>query len=349
MDRESTEAAENDADAFLERMRQVVDALGPARARAFVCAIAQRHVGDLREDASSLSVLVTEARALAATRPVPQAQLEAWLGTLSEVAAYVDPDRVWAMDVWRALRVIELALRACAEGPPAGARPFDVVYGALAARALRSPPANEAERQSVHEALRAKWGWQAVQAEAQWLAAQVDVTVKPWVVAVKPPPPPDPKPPPPPAPKPPPPPDPKPPSPPAAPRAPRAIELPLAGHALQFIGVDGDRRFRALVDGRRCLVRQRHRTIQVSEGSSSSRPAPEPAWVEETTADLTSLLHVLDAGEKPQQEHGRTVVTLHKPGAHFRSNEWTTVAIALSPDGVVEIETKLEWQEDGFY
>jgi hypothetical protein len=65
--------------------------------------------------------------------------------------------------------------------------------------------------------------------------------------------------------------------------------------------------------------------------------------------DLTSLLHVLDAGEKPQQEHGRTVVTLHEPGAHFRSNEWTTVAIALSSDGVVEIETKLEWQEDGFY
>jgi hypothetical protein len=323
MERKPTEAVENNADAFLERMRQVVGALEPARARELVCAIAQRHVGDLREHADSPSVIVTEARAVAATQPVPRAQLEEWLGALSEVAAYVDPDRLWATDVWRAIGVIKLALRACAAGPPAGAGPFDVVSGALAARALRSSPANEAERQSVHKELRARWGWQAVQAEAQWLAAQVDVTVKPLAAVAKPPPQP------------------------AVARPPRVIALPLAGHALQFIGVDGDRRFRAMVDGRPCLVRERCLSIQVSEGGN--RAGPEPAWVEETTADLTSLLRVLGAGEQPQQERGRTVVKLHQPGAHFRSNEWTTVAIALSADGVVEIETTLEWQEDGFY
>jgi hypothetical protein len=118
--------------------------------------------------------MVEEAQELAATRPVPQARFEAWLGTLREISANVDPDRLGAPDVWRALGVVQLALRACTEGPPAGAGPFDVVCGALAVRALCSPPANEAEQQSVREVLRARWGWQAVQAEARWLATQVE-------------------------------------------------------------------------------------------------------------------------------------------------------------------------------
>jgi hypothetical protein len=58
---------------------------------------------------------------------------------------------------------------------------------------------------------------------------------------------------------------------------------------------------------------------------------------------------VLAAGARPAQEPSRTVVTRHQPGAHFRQNDWTTVTISLAPDGVVELETKLEWQEDGFY
>lgn len=173
MGRNPTEAVEHDAEAFLERMRQAVSALGPAGAREFACAVALRHLGDLGEDADLAREMIKEAHALAATQPVPQAKFEAWLGTLREISANVDPDRLGAPDVWRALGVIQLALRACTEGPPAGAGPFDVVCGALAVRALRPPPENEAERQSVREALRAKWEWKAVQQEAQWLAEQV--------------------------------------------------------------------------------------------------------------------------------------------------------------------------------
>lgn len=336
-----TEAVERDADAFLERMRQAVGAFGPARVRELACAIAWRHLGDLGEDADSPRAMVKEAQALAATQPVPRARFEAWLGTLRGVSANVDPDRLGSPDVLRALNVVQLALQACTEGPPAGAGPFDVVYGALAVRALRSPPANEAERQSVREALRAKWEWEAVRAEARWLAAQVEKTVEPLATAAPVSSPPATKAPSPPAAK--------SPSPPAAVTAPRVIALPLAGHVLQFIGVDGDSHFRAMVDGQRCLVRERRVSAQVMDGGSRRTDEAQPAWAEATTADLTYLHRVLAAGAQPELKRGRTVLTWHQPGAHFRQNDWTTVAIAFAPDGVLEIETTLEWQDDSYY
>ena len=66
-------------------------------------------------------------------------------------------------------------------------------------------------------------------------------------------------------------------------------------------------------------------------------------------ADLTYLLRVLAEGARPAQEPSRTVVTWHEPGAHFRQNEWTAVTIPLAPDGVVELETKREIQDDSYY
>lgn len=168
------EAAEHDADVFLERMRKAVSAFGPGRVRELACEVAQRYVDDLGEDAGSARAMIQEAHTLAATQPLSQAQFEAWAGILNGMSANVDPDRLGAPDAWRALRMLELALRACTEGPPAGAGPFDVVCASLAGRALCQPPANEAEHQSVREALRERWLWKGVQEEARWLAAYVE-------------------------------------------------------------------------------------------------------------------------------------------------------------------------------
>ena len=56
---------------------------------------------------------------------------------------------------------------------------------------------------------------------------------------------------------------------------PRVFTLPLAGHVLELIGVEGDPRFRVMVDGRRCLVRERCVTMRVSPGLSlANDPAP---------------------------------------------------------------------------
>jgi hypothetical protein len=353
-----TEAAVHDADVFLERMRKAVSAFGPARVRELACEIAQRYVGALGEDAGSARAMIQEAHTLAAIQPISQAQFEEWAGILNEMSANVDPDRMGAPDAWRALSMIKLALRACTEGPPAGAGPFDVVCASLVVRALRQPPANEAEQQSMREALRERWSWQAVHEEKRWLAAYVESGVKlaPEPLTTKAPEPPTAKAPAPPAARPAAPPATKPPVPPAtkapeprvADREPRVFTLPLAGHALQFIGVDGDPRFRVMVDGRHCLVRERRVSVRVSEGGSSGNDPP-PAWTEATMADLTDLLRALDEGARPAQERNRTVLTWHEPGAHFRQNDWTTVTISLAPDGVVELETKLEWQDDSFY
>jgi hypothetical protein len=169
-----TEAAEHDAGVFLERMRRAVSAFGPVRVRELACEIAQRYVDDLGEDAGSARALLQEAHTLAATQPISQAQFEEWAGLLNGMSANVDPDRLGAADAWRALRMLELALRACTEGPPAGAGPFDVVCASLAGRALCQPPANEAEQQSLRETLQQRWLWKGVQQEARWLAAYVE-------------------------------------------------------------------------------------------------------------------------------------------------------------------------------
>jgi hypothetical protein len=356
MGRTPTDAAEHDADVFLERMRKAVSAFGPVRVRELACEIARRYVGDLGEDASSAHAMIQQAHALAATQPISQAQFEEWAGILSQMSVYVDPDRLGAPAAWRALRMITLALRACTQGPPAGAGPFDVVCAALAERALCKPPANEAEQQSMRKALRERWLWKGVQEEERWLAAYVERGVKlaPEPPTTKAPEPPTAKAPAPPAAKPSAPPAAKPPAPPAA-KAPEphvvALEphvftLPFAGHALQFMGVDGYHRFRVMVDGQRCLVRERCVYVRVSEGGNRGT---DPAWTEATMADLTYLLRVLATGARPAQERSRTVVTLHEPGVHFRQNDWTTVTISLAPDGVVEIETRLESQDDGIY
>lgn len=318
----------HDAGAFLDAVALAIGQLTAPDARALACALAERHITELEEDEGGTRRMV--ARVRATKGPVLGVDLEAWKRELQGVAEGIDPDRGYARDRQRAVGVIAAALEACAVSPP-NAATLAAVETALASRALEGGVRDDAARAARRKELLARWSWDAVQAEACWLATTLEggpraleatATAAPEATAAAPAPPP------------------------RSAAEPRVLTLPLAGRTLRFIGVDGNARFRAEVDGRRSLIRSRFELVEIGHGDTTAARSP---WNEAPVADLGHLVAALDAGAESVEEGGRTVIAHSAEGAHFRQSETTRVILALTPDGVVEVETIRTSQDESHY
>jgi hypothetical protein len=165
-----------DVESCLRRFAEAFAGATPAHRALFAALVASRHERDLGEDADAVREMIARLWTAANGDALTTQSAESFAAKLQGVAELVDPDRVNASDVYRALGLLEVALR-CAAGVPE-ISPVDLARAALAASA-GLPPRDEAE---VRQKLPARWSWEGVQAEARWLGVVADTLGKLSVV-----------------------------------------------------------------------------------------------------------------------------------------------------------------------
>ena len=366
-----------DPEAFIARLAGSFASIQASPAM-FAALVAERFAPQLGEDAD-LHVGGTSAtprEMIAATwtaleRALPEATLDAYVATLRELSLLVDPDRGQATDVWRALGVVEEALRSCA-GAPRGA-PLEVARACLAARALVS--ARDPARSTK---IAAAWTWESVQREARWLSFTASALAKlPVIDAVaadtlrrafarppQPPAPPSPMPaawgvprsPPPsaafPAPRPP-----ARPPPTSSPRrvspepaipaveGPPLLELGVAGRRVKLFRLENDCRYRAEVDGERRPIRVRLEHAW----NVATWPKDHLPWRLDTAVHIEPLLACLAEGGETTELAKDTLIRSFEQWGHYRQNRYTSINLTIGDDGVLEIDMTILTEDGSYY
>lgn len=342
----------------------------------FAALVAERFAPQLGEDADLRvgGASATPREMIAATwtaldAALPEATLDAYVATLRELSALVDPDRVQAPDVWRALGVVEEALRCCA-GAKRGS-PLEAARACLAARALVSArdPARSAK-------IAAAWAWESVQREARWLAFTASALAKlPVIDAVaadtlrrafarpaQPSPPPSPmpaawgvpksRPPPaalaaprPPPPSPPPRVSPEPSTAKPALEGPRLLELGVAGRRVKLIRLENDARYRAEVDGERRPIRVRFEQAW----NVATWPRDQLPWTLDTAVHIEPLLACLAEGGETTELVKDTLIRSSEQWGHYRQNRYTSIVFTIGDDGILEIDMTILTEDGSYY
>lgn len=302
--------------AFLRQLGATLSRGAPAHHAAFAALVASRYASVLGDELDPRPGAIVERLWTAAKgKALAAHEVEAFVFDLSAVGELVDPDRFDASDAYRALGVLEVAVRAAAGMPGSG--PAELARAALAAKALLSPRDGD----EIAAKLEERWAWEAVQEEAKWLGSAAGETLATVVTTAAA----------------------------TAPEAANVVELPVGARKLAFIEVQG-KRYRAELDGTPRPIRTRISRGDVHEGQGGLSGATTSAWVEGEVADIAPLLACLArADAEKTQSSGKLTLSTSEQWGHFRQNRWTTVTVSIANDGAIEVDTAIATQDDSYY